>query len=205
MRSDIVFLGDSLTSGENNNNKSFVEYLNIDAINLGISGTCIGDYSLYPVGKSNLIDILQQNAESIQCTNYIFLEYGCNDVSSIVVKNTTLQKVKIELIKCLDYIHQINPTAEIYFITLGKCNIKTFAQAQVNYLKNEYLHFPRISSHTWILTYKKFNKFINQICSNVVCLTDTKLCEDELDTDKLHPNAVGYKRIACNIKLHINI
>lgn len=205
MRSDIVFLGDSLTSGENNNNKSFVEYLNVDAINFGISGTCIGDYSLYPVGKSNLIDILQQNAEPIQRSKCIFLEYGCNDVSSIVVKNTTLQKVKIELIKCLDYIHQLNPTVEIYFITLGKCNIKTFAQAQTNYLKNDYLHFSNISYHKWIRTYKKFNKFINQICSNVVCLTDTELCEDELDTDKLHPNAVGYKRISCNLMLHINI
>ncbi len=205
MRSDIVFLGDSLTSGENNNNKSFVEYLNVGALNFGISGTCIGDYSLYPVGKSNLIDILQQNAEPIQRARCIFLEYGCNDVSSIVVKNTTLQKVKIELIKCLDYIHQLNPTVEIYFITLGKCNIKTFAQAQTNYLKNDYLHFSNISYHKWIRTYKKFNKFINQICSNVVCLTDTELCEDELDTDKLHPNAVGYKRISCNLMLHINI
>lgn len=205
-----LFFGDSFTSGENNNFNGYVEKLEIkDCKNYGISGTCIGDYSLYPVGNNNLIDILYTKKEEIEKADIIFLEYGANDISSIICGYTTLNIVLIDLVKCLDYIHQINPRCKIYFLSLGN-NLKTFSLGQVNYLKDDY--FKSISSllfssvdeciSKWIYLYNEFLTYVKN--TNVEIIEFPTFNKNELDLDNLHPNDNGYNKIADTIKNILN-
>ena len=206
----ILFFGDSFTSGENNNFNGYVEKLKInDYKNYGISGTCIGDYSLYPVGNNNLIDILYTKKEEIEKADIIFLEYGANDISSIICGYTTLNIALIDLVKCLDYIHQINPRCKIYFLSLGN-NLKTFSLGQINYLKDDY--FKSISSllfssieeciSKWIYLYNEFLSYVRN--TNIEIIEFPTLNKNELDLDNLHPNDNGYNKIADTIKNILN-
>lgn len=206
----ILFFGDSFTSGENNNFNGYVEKLKInDYKNYGISGTCIGDYSLYPVGNNNLIDILYTKKEEIEKADIIFLEYGANDISSIICGYTTLNIALIDLVKCLDYIHQTNPECKIYFLSLGN-NLKTFALGQINYLKDDY--FKSISSllfssieeciSKWIYLYNEFLSYVRN--TNVEIIEFPTFNKNELDLDNLHPNDNGYNKIADTIKNILN-
>jgi lysophospholipase L1-like esterase len=204
-----LFFGDSFTSGENNNFNGYVEKLEIkDCKNYGISGTCIGDYSLYPVGNTNLIDILYTKKEEIEKTDTIFLEYGTNDISSIICGYTTLNIVLIDLIKCLDYISQINPKCKIYFLSLGN-NLNTFALGQIDYLKDNYfksistLLFSSINEciSKWIYLYNEFLTYVKN--TNVEIIEFPTFNKNELDLDNLHPNDNGYNKIADTIKKYI--
>lgn len=138
--SEYLFFGDSITSAENNNYNGFVEKLGLDNYkNYGVSGTCFGSYSLYPVMDNNFIDMIDKHKEEIKQAKYLFIEYGCNDISSIVAKYTTINHVKIDIIKSLDYIKQLNSDIKIFFILLGDKNINTFARGQCIYLSHDYL------------------------------------------------------------------
>lgn len=198
-----LFFGDSLTSGENNNYKGYVEYLkelyHKKGKNLGVSGTCIGDYSLYPVGDTNLIQLLYKNVKNIKKADKIFLEYGSNDVSSICASCTPFRKVEIELNKCINFITQTNPKAEIYFITLGQ-NVETEANGQCAYLAYDYLHNMKILTgpEFWKKLYAMFVDFIETL--PVFIITLPLLTKDELDTDNMHPNDAGYRKIAETVK-----
>lgn len=193
----ILFFGDSLTSGENNNFQGFVEKLNDDSCwNAGVSGTCIGDYSLYPVGATNLMQQLYKSY--IQKIPTIVLEYGSNDVSSVAAGYVTLNQVKIDLIKAIDYIKQNNPEANIYFILLGE-NKSQMAKAQCDYLNNEYLKAlsSKVYYHRWIDIYNEFEEFIKTLLP-VIYLP--KLNADDIDLDGIHPNDQGYQKISNKIK-----
>ena len=134
----ILFFGDSITSGENNNFNGFVEKLNNkECINLGVSGTCLGNYSLYPVGKNNLTDLVIKEKDKIKDADVMFIEYGSNDISSVLLNYTNINNCLIELVKAVDAISQINDNARLYFVCLGE-NKKRFAKGQVDYLKNDY-------------------------------------------------------------------
>ena len=60
-----LFFGDSLTSGENNDGKSFVEYIP-HSEKVGVSGTTIGEYSIYPVDGYSLLSQIPRNIEKIK-------------------------------------------------------------------------------------------------------------------------------------------
>ncbi len=205
----ILFFGDSITSGENNKFKSYVEKLNLkDSINLGVSGTCIGNYSIYPVGETNLIQLLYKETKRIKQADKIFLEYGSNDISSICLGYTSLNTILIELNKCLDLIKQTNPKCEIYFLLLGE-NIKTFCLGQINYLKNDYLKdistlvFPSTAKTnlTWLANYKKFSSLIKKMIPNTIEFP--LLGMTDLEQEQLHPNNKGYEKIAAKIKQEV--
>ena len=201
----ILFFGDSFTSAENNNFNSFVEKLKLkDYKNYGISGTCIGNYSLYPVENNNLIDLISIKKEEIKKADIIFLEYGCNDISSIVVGYTCLNIVLIDLIKCLDFIHQLNPLCKIYFLSMGD-NLYIFSYGQLNYLKNDYLK--SISNlliqdldqsiSKWISLYNEFITYVKK--TNINIIEFPRFNKDELDLDYVHPNDKGYNKITTTI------
>lgn len=198
----ILFFGDSLTSGENNNFISFVDKLNLkNYTNYGVSGTTLGDYSLYPVGKNNLIDLIEEHQSEIKTADIIFLEYGCNDISSVEAGYTNLNTVIISLVKCIDYITQLNPKVQIYFISLGVTK-NIFSKGQVDYLNTCYLKNSDISivNENWISTYMKFESIMSSIIKNHIVLSTKSLSQDLLDMDNLHPNDKGYSLIAEEIK-----
>ena len=123
-----LFFGDSLTAGENNNNISFVDYVKGNTMNLGISGTTIGEYSIYPVDGNSLLGVINRNQNAIKTSDKIFLEYGCNDVAAIMCGFATIQIVTVSLVKAIDWIKQLNPRCKIYFLALGdEGAISTFA------------------------------------------------------------------------------
>jgi lysophospholipase L1-like esterase len=193
----IIFFGDSLTSGENNNFQGFVEKMNKDNCwNVGVSGTCIGDYSLYPVGATNLIQQLYKTY--LKNASTVILEYGSNDISSIVTGYVNLTRVEIELIKSVDFIKQQNPDAQIFFILLGK-NKNKMAKAQCDYLNNDYIKAPHrvFSSQEWVRIYDIFEDFVKNL---LYVIELPMLDDDDIDVDGIHPNDKGYKKIAEKIK-----
>ena len=208
----ILFFGDSITSGENNNFNGFVEKLNNkECVNLGVSGTCLGDYSLYPVGKNNLIDLVIKEKDKIKDADIIFVEYGSNDISSVLLNYTNINNCLIELIKAVDSISQINDNARLYFVSLGE-NKKRFAKGQVDYLKNDYFKnldkalFNDIKEEDlydkWLGDYNFFDFFVKKCIKNVI---DLPLLDDsEIDKDNMHPNDKGYTKISKFIEGVIN-
>ncbi len=200
-----LFFGDSITSAENNNFDGYVEKIKLQNFkNYGVSGTCIGDYSLYPVEDTNLIQLLYKKRDEIKNADRIFLEYGSNDISSIICEYTTLKVVMIEFVKCIDYIRQNNPNCEIYFISLGD-NLSFFAMGQIEYLKNEY--FNNISDllftkdsliDKWIETYNEFISYISKMNLKIIKLPI--LNDNEFDIDGIHPNDIGYSKISNKFK-----
>ena len=204
----ILFFGDSLTSGENNQFKSYVDYLGLnDYINYGVSGTTLDDYSLYPVGKTDLYNLLQENKSQLAQAESIFIEYGVNDISSVVSKYTTIERVICSLIKCIDFIKQ-NSSAKINFILIGnnKKSIDLFAKNQINYLKKDYLKSTNIhlSKYKWIKNYDRFASIVkNNRDLNVYYLYEGEYPSNLIDADGIHPTDTGYKIIASNIRKDI--
>lgn len=200
-----LFFGDSITSAENNNFNGYVEKLKLQNFkNYGVSGTCIGDYSLYPVEDTNLIQLLYKKRDEIKNADRIFLEYGSNDISSIICEYTTIKVVMIEFVKCIDYIRQNNLNCEIYYISLGD-NLSFFARGQIEYLKNEY--FNNISDllftkdsliDKWIETYNEFISYISKM--NLKMIKLPILNDSEFDIDGIHPNDIGYNKISNKFK-----
>ena len=137
----ILFLGDSLTSAENNNYKGFVEKLRLQFFeNKGVSGSTIGDYSLYPVGNTDLLSLTFKYKDFIAESDYLFIEYGINDIASATVGYTTNNHIYITLNKCIDNIYQINKDIKIVYLlpTLDLKVLSEIAKSQYDYLK-EYL------------------------------------------------------------------
>ena len=196
-----LFFGDSLTAGENNNNTSFVDYVRENSFNLGISGTTIGEYSIYPVDGNSLLGVINRNQNAIKYADKIFLEYGCNDVASIMCGFATIQTVTVSLVKAIDWIKQLNPRCKIYFLALGdEGAISTFAGNECYYLENNYFSkfdfkFP-IS--VFSNTYNKILTNIDKIC-DIIYMFDGEVSSDWLSDDGVHPSNAGHIEIASNI------
>ena len=149
-----LFFGDSYTSGENNNTVSWVNYIGMhdDYVNNAISGTTMGDYSLYPVKDHDLLHQLYQQTEEIKKADRIVLAYGLNDIAAVATGYTKIINVKVALIKCLDYIKQINFDCVIDFVipTLEEDIIHKFLLLNCDYITNRYLHIcPKNFAKKW--------------------------------------------------------
>lgn len=196
-----LFFGDSLTAGENNNDTSFVDYVKDSSFNLGISGTTIGEYSIYPVDGNSLLSVIGRTQNAIKHADKIFLEYGCNDVAAIMCGFATIQTVTVSLVKAIDWIRQLNPVCKIYFLALGdEGAISTFAGNECYYLENDYFSkfdfkFP-IS--VFSNTYNKILTNIDKIC-DIIYMFDGEVSSDWLSDDGVHPSNAGHIEIASNI------
>lgn len=199
----VLFFGDSLASAENNNFNGFVEKLDLKEYkNYGVSGTTISDYSLYPVGSTDLISLLFLHKDEVRTAEKIFLCYGCNDITSVTTGYITLNHAIISFVKAADLIRQLNMNVKIYFISLG-VNIDLIAAGQCRYINSIYLKDTEIRIHrcNWIENYKKFELNISKYVDKVIPI-DIRL-EEYLDKDEIHPNDTGYKLIADIIKNHL--
>lgn len=203
----ILFFGDSLTSGENNNFQSYADKLNLKySWNFAISGTTIGDYSLYPVGETHLLKLLEMKDKSVRAADIIFLAYGANDITSAAMKYVSISNVLIDLNKSIDLIKQKNPECKIYYIlpSQNKNVILSMAQANENYLKG-YLSGIKIDKNfvkRWIEGYKEFHKYIIHKFDEDVfyMISDERFMEERICSDGLHPDDYGYEIIKNNIE-----
>ena len=204
---EYIFFGDSITSGENNNFKSYVDYLKLDGhiTNNGVSGTTFGRYSLYPVNDSSLETLLEGTNPQEATNTTIFISFGPNDCSSACLKYTTSTKILIDFVRCIDAIRQKFKGCEIIFlgISLNYSKLTDIAQNQHDYLK--LLYFEYIQSelnfknfvHEWILNYYLICKTAAKLCDGfyIMLPSDFDMIAD-MDNDKLHPNDEGYQKIA---------
>ena len=203
----ILFFGDSLTSGENNNFDSYADKLNLKySWNFAISGTTIGDYSLYPVGETHLLKLLEMKDKSVRAADIIFLAYGANDITSAAMKYVSISNVLMDLNKSIDLIKQKNPECKIYYIlpSQNKNVILSMAEANENYLK-EYLSGIKIDKNfikRWVDGYKDFHKYIKHkfIDDIFYMISDERFMEERICSDGLHPDDYGYEIIKNNIE-----
>lgn len=201
---NIIFYGDSLTSGENNQFVSYVHYFeealtdkvdNLNVFNQGISGSTIGDYSIYPVINGDLLHQLANTSlKSLSEADYIFLEYGINDSTAIVSRYVSIEHVLIDIIKCEDFIHQINAKCKIYFVAFSGSIVDDFANSQHLYLKNNYLkHIDELKPSSYEI--KRLYNTIVKVASDIFDRTLFIDLDIDMDKDGLHPNNEGYMKI----------
>lgn len=198
-----VFFGDSLTEGDNCDTR-FTEYLPCewDVWNFGVSGTTIGEYSIYPVDGNSLLSQIEKHKDDIKCASNIFIEYGSNDVSAVMCGFATIQTVVVSFVKAVDWIEQLNPDARIIFLAFGSQEVvKNKSENMCNYLERDYFSkfdfkFP---ASVYVSTYNKIICEISKVC-DIMYMFDNEMTDIKyLSDDNIHPNSVGHKRIAENI------
>lgn len=206
----LLFIGDSITEGQGSG--SYVEYVakllpGHQVKKLGISGTTIGEYSLYPVEGDSLLYKLktEEYKQAIRDADLIYLEYGCNDISAVVAGNVTYSQVLFAFVKAIDAIHQINCKAQITFLALSCSSLilQKFSKNVISYL-NEYYKaisycLPSAAVNAWAKKYQEFIEDIQGTVEVVDMILSTLFLEDYLAEDKLHPTLEGYEIIAYEI------
>ena len=203
-----LFFGDSLTAGSNCDCK-YTDFLpsGWGVHNHAISGTTIGNYSIYPVDGYSLLDRIEKYRGSIEEVDTIFIEYGSNDVSAIMCGFATEQTVIISLVKALDWIKQLNPKAKIVFLIPGdEAVIWYLGTSMCNYLENDYFgklnfKFP-VSKYVYI--FMNLLKEVEKVCDVMYMFDKSMLSADYISDDNIHPNAKGHKHIAQNIIKQFN-
>lgn len=202
---NLLFFGDSLIAGENSQ-YSFTDCITKHRVqNRAVSGTTIGEYSIYPVDGYSLLSQIGKYEEDIKRADFIFLGYGNNDVSAIMCGFATVQTVSVSLIKAVDWIYQINPDIKnIIFLSPGseevieERSIKMTKYLETEYFSNFNFKFP------WRLyedNYKKLLDNVKYTC-DILHLFDDEMLKDMdayMSNDGLHPNEKGHSRIADNI------
>lgn len=200
----ILFFGDSLTEGSNSS-MSFTDYLDtkFDARNLGVSGTTIGEYSIYPVDGNSLLSQIKKHIDLIKSASDIFIEYGSNDVSAVMCGFATIQTVTVSFVKAVDWIKQLNPDAKIWFLSFGsEYIVRDRGRSMCDYLENDYFSkfnftFPL---SLYVDTYEKIIYNISKVCDIINMFDDEMLNDKEyISDDNIHPNEKGHARIAQNI------
>ena len=198
-----LFFGDSLTEGSNCY-YSFTDFIDpiYNPTNLGVSGTTIGEYSIYPVDGHSLLRQIAKYKMYVKKASVIFIEYGSNDVSAVMCGFATIQTVVVSLVKAVDWIKQLNPYCKIVFLAPGSDDIiSTKAVRMCNYLEKDYFkkfdfNFP---TSVYADIYKQIISQVNNICDIIYMFDDEMISEEYLSDDNIHPNEQGHKRIANNI------
>ena len=201
----ILFFGSSTTAGENSEVK-FTDFLETKQVvkNLGIPGTTLGEYSIYPVDGNSLLSLIKKHEGLIKTCDEIVLEYGINDVTAIMCGFTTTRSVMVTFVKALDAIRQLNPTVDIKFLTISfdPDTIYEYSVKMCKYLSDIYfkgydidIYSPRWGRVYWDLFEQIFKK--NLDCREM--FKDKNEYLENLSSDNLHVNEVGHKIIAKNI------
>lgn len=182
----MIAYGDSYTSGENNNGISFADYLGIQK--QGVSGSCLGGYSIYPV-EDSLLSTFRPT------TDTVLLEYGINDAASLLVGFASMDTVKVSAAKAVD----IMCGADVFFLALTEDEevLKSFCQRYVKYLNEEYL------KGFYTVTATDFQSCYERFCTVMRTAFPVKYMLPQgfkdFDTDGIHPTDKGYKAIADNL------
>lgn len=199
-----IFFGDSITEGSNCES-TFTDYLppEWDVYNFGVGGTTIGEYSIYPVDGNSLLSQIKNHTDIIKDATHIFIEYGSNDVSAIMCGFATMQTVIVSLVKAIDWITQLNPTAKIIYLVPGFSAkiINSKAKCMCDYLENDYFSkfdfkFPET---VYAQTLEKLICNVQNICDTMYMFDDAMIDREYLSDDNIHPNEKGHLRIAGNI------
>ena len=201
----IVCFGDSLLEGSNSKTR-FMDYLiddKTEIINHGISGTTIGEYSIYPVDGNSLLSIYNKD-DKIKDADTIILEYGSNDISALMCDFITFDKIMISFVKALDGIRQLNPKANIKFLSVTDDPnvLLKYSELQCLYLEEEY--FMNYNFKFPVSMYAdRYRYFIDAVSKSVPVIPmiyTVDFMDKYIGSDNLHPNEDGHRLIAANIQ-----
>ena len=205
---NIIFFGDSITEGSNSTMR-FTDYIKdtskepINVVNKGISGTTIGEYSIYPVDGNSLLSIYNKD-DRIKNADTIVLEYGSNDISALMCGFIDIDKIMISFVKALDGISQLNPSAKIKFLSLTDNDevLIRYAMLQCAYLEDKYFanYNFKFPASIWADRYKYFVDAVSKSIEVVPMVLEKEFLTRHIGTDNLHPNETGHKIIASNIQ-----
>lgn len=201
---NLLFFGDSLIAGENSQ-YSFTDCITKHRVqNRSVSGTTIGEYSIYPVDGYSLLRQIGKYEEDIKRADFIFLGYGNNDVSAIMCGFATVQTVSVSLIKAVDWISQINKDAHIIFLAPGsKEIIHNRSKAMCEYLELDYFcNFTfKFPVSVYESNYQALLDNVKYTCDILHLFDDDMLenIQDYISNDGIHPNEKGQSRIADNL------
>jgi len=196
----ILFFGDSLTEGSNSSTR-YTDFLppEWNVVNAAVSGTTIGEYSIYPVDGNSLLGLIGKYTQEIRNAELIFIEYGSNDISAIMCGFATVQTVIVSFVKAVDWIKQINPKAKIIFLTFGGDEvIRDRARRMSKYLEEEYFKsfnfkFP---VSLYYDAYTKLMDNIGKVCDTMYMLPEELIEDEYISDDGIHPNEKGHELIA---------
>ena len=207
---NIVFIGDSLASGENNNFKGYPYYYKVNHPEhhvdiFGVSGSCMGDYSIYPV-KENMYDEvyeLSYHTPIIENADIIFLQYGINDTTALTIGYANFIQVCISIVKTVDMIKQVNNDVRIVFLVpfdKDSKSLQKFASLHIDYLIYDYLrnysiHSLSVDIDKWLSCYKELLGFIEN-SFEVHYLDKHNIYMSNIDEDNIHLTSLGYKKVA---------
>ena len=205
-----IFFGDSITEGANSET-DFIQFLSDKwdntCYNVAVSGTTIGEYSIYPVDGNSLSSLYPKT--DLKNFDTIFLEYGINDVSSLMCGFTSIDKVIVSFVKAIDGIKQCTD-ADIKFLALSTNYdiIYKYAQLQCDYLSNDYFsgykfQFP---ANIWAKKYEQFITAVSKRVAVIPMIEDIRFFDENavcISDDNLHPNDKGHCIIAETIKKYI--
>lgn len=205
----ILFIGDSITTGENNSFKSYVDYykeynkkyiINKKAV----SGACFDNYSIYPVDESLFSIICDIDESYYTPTDFIYLQFGLNDLAAVVSHTVSFEKITISLIRCLDFLKQIYPNAKVKFLyPTSPENAHTLCANYVKYLNEDYLnkYFRTISEEQFEEDYRLLLDVISNILEVEMLDKTGEVFSKYFCEDNIHPSDKGYSIIAKNLSV----
>ena len=201
----IIIFGDSISAGQNSKVK-YSDYFEREVINKAVSGTTIGEYSIYPVDGYSLLSLYNKDTR-IKDADTILLEYGINDATAIMCGFTDDNKVMLNFVKALDGIRQLNPNAKVKLlaISLNSNVILNYASLQCDYLENDYFRnydftFP-IS--VWADNYKYIVDGMSRSIEVIPMIHDTDFLDKYISSDGIHPNEDGHRVISMNVEQYL--
>ena len=205
----LLFVGDSFTAGENNNFISYVQYIDksYDSTQIGVPGTTIGEYSLYLVDGFSLLSQIDKCKDDISKADTIFLEYGINDISSMIGNKVSYQQILAALDKAISALNHINPNAKIKFLVLSLYNevIISYANNHHEYLTKDFYPDQDINhiKQMWADNYFKLIKDISNRLETIPMILNLNQLKKYFAKNTMHPSKEGYKIIANNINSYL--
>lgn len=205
----LLFIGDSFTAGENNNGISYVKYLDkkYDSIQLGVPGSTIGEYSLYLSKGYSLLSQIEKYKETIAKVDNIYLEYGINDISSLLANKISYQEILDTLDQAISALNHINPNANIKFLVLSLDNevIISYVNNHHEYLTEDFYLDQDINNikQIWADNYIKLIKDISNRLETIPMILNLNQLKKYFAKNTMHPSKEGYKQIANNINLYL--
>ena len=205
----LLFVGDSFTAGENNNFISYVQYIDksYDSTQIGVPGTTIGEYSLYSVDGFSLLSQIDKYKDDISKANTIFLEYGINDISSMLGNKVSYQQILDKLDQAISTLNHINPNAKIKFLVLSLDNevIISYANNYHEYLTKDFYPDQDINhiKQMWTDNYIKLIKDVSNRLETIPMILNLNQLKKYFAKNSMHPSKEGYKIIANNINSYL--
>lgn len=129
----LVVFGDSLGQGINNNNYSFVDVLSESGAFESVEKCCVGGATIGPYQKYSaaagysLVEQIERYSTSVASADIIMLEYGANDIQSMLAGNITMGTAGDSSTttticgytkKAMERIRELNPDVQIIWIAV---------------------------------------------------------------------------------------